>query len=78
MDAKLFILDPLQAYISADVDIHRTNEIRPVLKRFSLIAVKTWCAVVVVGHLNKGTNKSQYRGLGSLTFNIINKVKKMT
>lgn len=38
--AKLFILDPLQAYIGADVDMHRANEIRPVLKRISAIAEK--------------------------------------
>ena len=65
-DAKLFILDPLQAYLGADVDMHRANEVRPVLKRISLIAERTSCAVVVVGHLNKGTNLSQYRGLGSI------------
>lgn len=65
-EAKLFVLDPLQAYIGAGVDMHRANEIRPVLKRISAIAEKTGCAVVVVGHLNKGTNKSQYRGLGSI------------
>ena len=64
--AKLFILDPLQAYLGADVDMHRANEIRPVLKRISTVAEKTGCAVVVVGHLNKGTSKSQYRGLGSI------------
>ena len=64
--AKLFILDPLQAYIGADVDMHRANEIRPVLKRISSVAEKTGCAVVVIGHLNKGANKSQYRGLGSI------------
>ena len=64
--AKLFILDPLQAYLGADVDMHRANEIRPVLKRISAIAEKTGCAIVVIGHLNKGTNKSQYRGLGSI------------
>jgi len=64
--AKLLILDPLQAYLGADVDMHRANEIRPVLKRISTIAEQTGCAVVVVGHLNKGTNKSQYRGLGSI------------
>ena len=52
--------------MGADVDMHRANEIRPVLKRISLIAEKTGCAVVVIGHLNKGTNKSQYRGLGSI------------
>ena len=65
-DAKLFILDPLQAYIGADVDMHRANEIRPVLKRIGAIAEKTGCAIVVIGHLNKGTSKSQYRGLGSI------------
>jgi hypothetical protein len=64
--AKLFILDPLQAYLGADVDMHRANEIRPVLKRIGAVAEKTGCAVVVVGHLNKGTSKSQYRGLGSI------------
>jgi RecA-family ATPase len=64
--AKLFILDPLQAYIGSDVDMHRANEIRPVLKRISAIAEKTGCAVIVVGHLNKGASKSQYRGLGSI------------
>ena len=65
-NARLIILDPLQAYLGADVDMHRANEIRPVLKRISGIAEKTSCAVVFVGHLNKGTNKSQYRGLGSI------------
>ena len=64
--AKLFVLDPLQAYIGADVDMHRANEIRPVLKRIGAIAEKTGCAVVIIGHLNKGTSKSQYRGLGSI------------
>jgi len=64
--AKLFILDPLQAYLGADVDMHRANEIRPVLKRIGAIAEQTGCAIVVIGHLNKGTNKSQYRGLGSI------------
>jgi len=31
--AKLIILDPIQAYLGADVDMHRANEIRPFLKR---------------------------------------------
>ena len=66
--AKLFILDPLQANLSADVDMHRAIEIRPVLKRISAVAEKTGCDVVVIGHLNKGANKNQYRGLGALTF----------
>ena len=31
--AKLIVLDPLQAYLGSNVDIHRANEVRPVLKR---------------------------------------------
>jgi archaellum biogenesis ATPase FlaH len=65
-NAKLFIIDPLQAYLGSDVDMHRANQVRPILKRIGTIAEKTGCAIVVVGHLNKGTSKSQYRGLGSI------------
>lgn len=64
--ARLFILDPLQAYLGADVDMHRANEVRPVFKRLSLVAERTGCAVVIIGHMNKGGIKSQYRGLGSI------------
>lgn len=43
--AKLIVLDPLQAYLGSDVDMHRANEVRPVLKRLSLMAERTQCAV---------------------------------
>ncbi len=65
--AKLIILDPIQAYIGATVDMHRANEIRPVLKRLGLIAEKYQCAVILIGHMNKASgSKSTYRGLGSI------------
>ena len=64
--AKLIVLDPLQAYLGAKIDMHRANEVRPVLKKVGDIAEKYGCAFVVIGHLNKSTNKSQYRGLGSV------------
>ena len=64
--AKLFILDPLQAYLGAGVDMHRANEVRPVLRRLGDVAGRTGCAVVIVGHLNKSGGKGQYRGLGSV------------
>lgn len=28
--AQLIILDPIQAYIGANVDMHRANEVRPI------------------------------------------------
>ncbi len=66
-NAKLIILDPIQAYIGSDVDMHRANEIRPVLKRLGIIAEKYGCAIVLIGHMNKASgSKSTYRGLGSI------------
>ena len=65
--ARLIILDPIQAYIGAKVDMHRANEIRPVLKHLGMIAEKYNCAVILIGHMNKAAgSKSTYRGLGSI------------
>lgn len=66
-NTKLVILDPIQAYIGSDVDMHRVNEIRPVLKRLGVIAEKYGCAIVLIGHMNKASgSKSTYRGLDSI------------
>ena len=63
------MLDPLQAYLGSNVDMHRANEVRPVLKRLSLMAERTQCAVILIGHMNKAQGlKSGYRGLGSIDF----------
>ena len=67
--AKLVILDPIQAYLGANVDMHRANEIRPVMKRLGDIAEKYSCAIILIGHMNKASgSKSTYRGLGSIDF----------
>ena len=60
---------PLPRNIQADVDMHRANEIRPVLKRLGGIAEKYQCAIILIGHMNKSSgSKSTYRGLGSIDF----------
>lgn len=65
--ARLIILDPIQAYIGATVDMHRANEIRPVLKHLGIIAEKHNYAIILIGHMNKASgSKSTYRGLGSI------------
>ena len=65
--ARLIILDPIQAYIGATVDMHRANETRPVLKHLGIIAEKHNCAIILIGHMNKASgSKSTYRGLGSI------------
>lgn len=63
----LVVIDPLQAYLGADVDMHRANEIRPVMARLNSLAAEFKCAVVLIGHQNKANGgKSIYRGLGSI------------
>ena len=64
---KLLILDPLQAYLGADVDMHRANEIRPIMTELSELAEQYHCAILLIGHMNKmQKGKSIYRGLGSI------------
>ena len=67
--AKLIVLDPLQAYLGCDVDMHRANEVRPIFKRLSQMAERTGCAIILIGHMNKAQGlKSSYRGLVSIDF----------
>ena len=42
--ARLLILDPLQAYLGAQVDMHRANEVRPAFHALAGIAQRTGCA----------------------------------
>ena len=66
---RLVVLDPIQSFLGAEVDMHRANEIRPLMKRVSVLAEKYHCAIVLIGHMNKNsTGKSSYRGLGSIDF----------
>lgn len=67
--ARLLVLDPIQGFLGSDVDMHRANEIRPVMKRVAVLAEKYQCAIILIGHMNKNSNgKSSYRGLGSIDF----------
>ncbi|MGL5258827.1 MAG: AAA family ATPase [Lachnospiraceae bacterium] len=45
--AKVIVLDPIQAYLGSDVDMHRANEIRPIMKRLSLLAERTGFAFLL-------------------------------
>lgn len=67
--AKLLVIDPIQAFMGANVDMNRANEVRPVLRKLGYAAQKTGCAILLIGHLNKTAGvQSTYRGLGSIDF----------
>ena len=68
-NAKLLILDPIQAYLGGGMDMNRANEARDMTKRLGALAEKYKCAIVLIGHMNKAAgNKAAYRGMGSIDF----------
>ena len=69
--ARVVILDPIQAYVGANINMNNANEVRNVMAQLGRIAEKYDCAILLVGHMNKGNgNKSSYRGLGSIDFRL--------
>lgn len=67
-NASLLIIDPLQAYLGEGVDMHRANDIRPIMHSLSNVAERTGCAIILIGHMNKDSKgqKGIYKGLGSI------------
>jgi putative DNA primase/helicase len=69
LETALVVVDPLQAYLGAGVDMHRANETRPVLAKLAALAEKRKCAVLILRHLSKAAAvKNIYRGMGSIDF----------
>ena len=65
--ARLVIVDPIMAALSAEVSADRDQDVRRVLAELGRIASATEAAVVIVRHLNKSTAKQAiYRGGGSI------------
>ena len=68
-NARLLIIDPIQAFLGEKVDMNRANEFRPILRKIGDVAQRTGCTIVLIGHLNKATGQqSGYHGLGSIDF----------
>ena len=52
---RLVIIDSVQVFIRADVDMNRANEVRPVFRKLEMIAEKNGCAIGLIGYLNKSS-----------------------
>ena len=64
---ELVVVDPFQSFLGSHVDMHRANEIRPVLDGLGKLATKYGCAFLLIRHLKKDTSGgANYRGLGSI------------
>lgn len=65
----LVIIDPLPAFLGRDIDMHRSNETRPILASVAAMAERHHCAVLIVRHITKGAaGRAIYRGVGSIDF----------
>ncbi len=65
--ARFIVIDPIQSYLGADVDAHRSNETRPVMDGLIDLAEKHKACVLVVRHLSKASGgRAIHRGLGSI------------
>ena len=68
-EAKVLILDPIQAYLGGGMDMNRANEARDMTKKLGALAEKYQCAILLIGHMNKASgNKAAYRSMGSIDF----------
>jgi putative DNA primase/helicase len=64
---ELVVVDPFQSFLGSHLDMHRANEVRPVLDGLAKLAAKYGCAIVLIRHLKKDTSGgANYRGLGSI------------
>ncbi len=66
-DARLVIVDPIQSYLGAEVDAHRSNETRPLLDGLARLAEEHRACFLLVRHFAKSpTGRAIHRGLGSI------------
>jgi len=65
--ADLLVVDPIAQFLPQQVDMNRSNHIRPVMERLREICRYHRCTVVMVEHLNKQSKTDNvYRGSGSM------------
>ncbi len=68
-NARLIVIDPIQAFLGAKTDIYRPNEVRAVLAPLLRLAQRRACALLVLRHITKArASRSIYAGQGSIDF----------
>jgi DNA repair protein RadA/Sms len=65
--AKLVIFDPLQSFLGEGVDMHRSNETRPVLDALIGLAERLQVCILFIRHLAKSSGgRAVHKALGSV------------
>jgi DNA repair protein RadA/Sms len=66
---KMLVLDPIQAFLGAGMDMHRANEVRPLMTTLLAMAIHYECAIICVRHWTKAVGgKAGHRGQGNVDF----------
>ena len=66
---KLLVLDPIQAFLGGQMDMHRANEVRPLMTTLLGMAIQHECAIICVRHWTKASGaKAGHRGQGNVDF----------
>ena len=66
---RLVVLDPLQAFLGAGIDMHRANEVRPLMTTLLALAIEHTCAIVAIRHWTKTPGgRAKHRGQGNVDF----------
>ena len=67
--AVFISMDPISSYLGPDVNSHKDSDVRAVLGPLSLLAERTGVALLMLIHLNKGSNvQALYRATGAVAF----------
>lgn len=65
-DARLVVVDPLNAFLGREIDSYKDQDVRRALMPLAKLAEETGCTFILVRHLNKASGtKAMYRGHGS-------------
>lgn len=63
LGAKLLILDPIQAYLGAKIDMNKANEVRPIFAQLGRVAEDHDCSILLIGHQGKNQMYSELQSL---------------
>ena len=66
VDAAMVVVDPVMAYLGADVNSYRDQDIRRALAPLAKLAESTGVAVVIIRHLRKSKGTAVHAGGGSI------------
>jgi archaellum biogenesis ATPase FlaH len=67
--AKLLLIDPVQAYLPKGADMNKAEQMRPILAALNALAEETHCAIVLVRHFGKAVREvTLHKAIGSVDF----------